>query len=275
MKEFDFYAFDKMLKISQRKGFEDGKNVIHRMHSHENYEIIRILSGNASYQVKGLYFTASEGDIILIDRNVFHHIMPGDEYQRLVISLEDRLVRLFNFKIDPFRCFHLATGSNRYVVTDAILKKYGLSQKFGTLAGLASEGNAFENLDLILFTVIGILLELRQTFSDESFRIEYQKDEIISRIIQYVDENLRSDLSLEKIGAHLFLSKFYLCHYFKNKTNTSLFSYIQNKRIATAKLLIDGGMSAHDAAYEAGFNNYSNFYKAFKKITGKYPTEKK
>lgn len=87
-----------MLKISQREGAEDGKNVIHRLHSHENYEIIRILSGKASYQVKGLYFSAAEGDIIVIDRNIFHHIMPENEYRRTVISLEHKLARPLQFQ---------------------------------------------------------------------------------------------------------------------------------------------------------------------------------
>ncbi len=275
MKEFDFYGFNKMLKISQREGAEDGKNVIHRLHSHENYEIIRILSGKASYQVKGLYFSAAEGDIIVIDRNIFHHIMPENEYRRTVISLEHKLLNLFNFKIDLFRCFRLAAENDSYVISDSVLKQLGLDQKFDTLTGLAQDGNAADNQDIVLIHIVDILMDIRRAFSNESFRAEYQRDEIIAKIIKYVDENLKSDLSLDKIGSHLFLSKFYLCHYFKNKTNTSLFSYIQNKRIATAKILLENGMSAQDASYESGFNNYSNFYKAFKKITGYYPTEKR
>lgn len=273
MKEFDFYAFNKMLKISQREGAEDGKDVIHRLHSHENYEIIRILSGKASYQVKGMFFSAAEGDIIVIDRNIFHHIMPDNEYRRTVISLEHKLLNLFNFKIDLFKCFRQATEHDSYVISDSVLKQLGLDQKFDELTRLARGGDASDNQEVVLIRIIDILMDIRRAFSSESFRAEYQRDEIIAKIIKYVDENIKSDLSLEKIGAHLFLSKFYLCHYFRNKTNTSLFSYIQYKRIATAKILIENGMSAQNAAYESGFNNYSNFYKAFKKITGKFPTE--
>ena len=201
--------------------------------------------------------------------------MPDNNYGRLVISLDNRLKSLFNFSTDFFSCFKMADETNRYVIKESILKEIMLDSKLNELSEIAKSENAPKNQDAILFKMVDILICIRDAFSKREEAPQYEKDEIISKIIQYVDENLEADLSLEKIGTHIFLSKFYLCHYFKSKTSMSLFSYIQNKRIIKAKILIENGVSAQEAAYATGFNNYSNFYKAFKKITGNSPTQQK
>lgn len=52
-----------------------------------------------------------------------------------------------------------------------------------------------------------------------------------------------------------------------------LTNYIQEKRIEEASCLIRGGLPINQAAEQVGFNNYSYFYKTFKKIIGCNPTD--
>lgn len=54
-------------------------------------------------------------------------------------------------------------------------------------------------------------------------------------------------------------------------TGFSVIEYITYKRILKAEELLLSGLSILDAANEVGFGDYSNFYKAFKKITGTSP----
>lgn len=56
-------------------------------------------------------------------------------------------------------------------------------------------------------------------------------------------------------------------------TNTSVYEYIQFRRICGAKLLIASGVSLTDAAFQSGFNSYSSFLRTFRKTAGISPTD--
>ena len=53
----------------------------------------------------------------------------------------------------------------------------------------------------------------------------------------------------------------------------SIHQYIILKRIELAKSLIQQGKPMHLVCLESGFHNYSNFFKAFKAVTGVSPSD--
>lgn len=100
----------------------------------------------------------------------------------------------------------------------------------------------------------------------------YEERELGARARRYLDENIERQISLDDLARRFFVSKFYLCRAFKKYNGISPHSYINNKRVAYAKQLIESGESASGAAYKVGFGDYSAFYRAYVKVFGKSPT---
>ena len=94
-----------------------------------------------------------------------------------------------------------------------------------------------------------------------------QVDEILSYINTHISENL----TLEDLSAHFFLSSSYLCRIFKATTGTTINKYITAKRITISKSLLSQGYSVNEACEACGFNDYSNYLKAFTKAVGISP----
>ena len=67
--------------------------------------------------------------------------------------------------------------------------------------------------------------------------------------------------------------EYYVSRLFRKISGKTLTNYIQEKRIEEASCLIRGGLPINQAAEQVGFNNYSYFYKTFKKIIGCNPAD--
>jgi AraC-like DNA-binding protein len=63
-----------------------------------------------------------------------------------------------------------------------------------------------------------------------------------------------------------------LAHTFKEQMNISIHQFILKKRLVMAHHKILAGEPATKAAMECGFNDYSGFYKQYKKLFGKNPS---
>ena len=72
-------------------------------------------------------------------------------------------------------------------------------------------------------------------------------------------------------AAHFYLSSSYLCRIFKDETGTTINRYITAKRISRAKALLAEGYSVTETCGMCGFQDYSNFLKAFTKAVGISP----
>ena len=95
---------------------------------------------------------------------------------------------------------------------------------------------------------------------------------VIQQIFNYISENCTEDLSLDKLAAQFNLSKYYLSHLFTQVYQVSAYRYILMCRIAMSQKLMWSGESMTSIAQKCGFNDYSNFLRAFQQITGVTPT---
>ena len=93
----------------------------------------------------------------------------------------------------------------------------------------------------------------------------------VDEILSFINQNISSPLSIEDLSGHFFLSSSYLCRIFKAATGTTINKYITAKRITVAKSLLSSGCSVTETCERCGFNDYSNFLKAFTRAVGISP----
>ncbi len=96
----------------------------------------------------------------------------------------------------------------------------------------------------------------------------------INRVFDFIDNNLHSDLSLDKLSAIAFFSPFHFHRIFKFITDETLNQYVKRKRIEkSASDLLHQNTKTIEIAYKYGFKDKSSFSRAFKKQFGISPTE--
>lgn len=95
----------------------------------------------------------------------------------------------------------------------------------------------------------------------------------VGKVIDYINQHLAEHLTLDELAERFFISKYYMLHEFKQYTCTSVYSYIQSKRIINAKALMQSGASPGEACRMSGFGDYASFYKTFKHYMSVSPME--
>lgn len=96
----------------------------------------------------------------------------------------------------------------------------------------------------------------------------------ITQAIVYINNNYRDDLSREGMAAMVNIHHDYFSKAFKYYTGKSVNEYIYELRVKEAiKLLLESKMNILDIAFNVGFDSVKTFNRAFKKITGKNPTD--
>lgn len=94
----------------------------------------------------------------------------------------------------------------------------------------------------------------------------------LNAVLQYINEHLDSELRLAHLASIAHVSPAYFSTLFKRFNGLSPVEYIVHKRIQRAiELICTTDMSMTEVAIACGFNNSTNFYKSFRKVTGRTP----
>lgn len=107
----------------------------------------------------------------------------------------------------------------------------------------------------------------------EDIRKDVTENEKINEVVAYINDNLADDLTLDLLADTCFVSKSHLAHQFKLYTGLTLYQFIIKKRVTVARNMIREGAPVMEACMRCGFNDYSNFLKAFKREFGRSPKE--
>ncbi len=98
----------------------------------------------------------------------------------------------------------------------------------------------------------------------------------LNDVFNFTHANYKKDISLEEVAniSHLSVTSF--CRYFKMMTMKTYYDFLIEIRISHAcRQLVENLLPTEVICFDCGFNNVSNFYRHFKRVTGMTPMDYK
>ena len=94
---------------------------------------------------------------------------------------------------------------------------------------------------------------------------------IIQRSLDYIEDNLQTDITAAELAAQAGFSLFHYYRLFQQATGLPVMQYILRRRLLHGVYAMKQGSGKTDAALRFGFDTYAGFYKAFCREFGATP----
>lgn len=252
MKQFDIFKTD-LAYVVAAKSDEKYPTI----HCHTEYELYYFMQGDVEYRIEGQRYMLTPESLLLIPANSLHgvtvktarihrrisvHFLPGmlDEAER------DLLLSVYQ---SSNRCYPDMAGSRIDVLVQSILECKNMENPLKQVA--------------LKHYIIALLIQVLQT-NRQKKAFAAPQDERIQAVLAYLNGSLQEQVTLEQLARKFHVSKNYLNTVFRQEIGIPINHYIRIKRVVLARQKMLQGYSAEEAAYMMGFNDYSNFYRAYK-----------
>ena len=259
---------------SNRKSASEG-------HFHpEKIEFILFTEGNAVYKIADVEYPIQAGDVFFIGDRQKHTIMKITEPLRVInICFEPRFIWSSNVGFEESHYLQLLFSLGKGI-PPRFEADWEVTAGFRRILLQIQQECTEQKSDHVSFLrslLIMLLIELSRytdghnqdkigSFSEVDYRL-------ISKSMDYINENLEKQMTLAEIAEKANLSSNYYCNLFKRLNGVTLWEYITSKRIdMVMKRLPNYNGKIIDLALSCGFNNTANFNRAFKKCTGMTPS---
>lgn len=254
-------------------------------HYHPELELHYIVKGEGVRFIGDNISNFTPGEMILLGENLPHTWRCKDEYfqHNNDLHVEAMVIQFLPDCLGKY----LLNLPEAYLIPKLFEKaKSGMVINGETklkLAELMKASIEATNLDRIII-LLRILKTLAET--DEYSTIVtgkstfYQSNESetlrINKICTYTMTNYKNDITLEEIASLSNLSITSFCRYFKLMTKKTYYDFLIEIRVSHAcRFLIENKLPTEMICFDCGFNNVSNFYRHFKKVTGMTPLDYK
>ena len=247
------------------------------VHIHDHYEIYYFLAGDVTYYIEGQAYTISPNELLIISNRELHrpHFNSNCNYERVTIHFKPEYVSGFqNSEYDLLYFFKKRKLGHHNKVSITEIQKYNIHAFFTQIEQYIH--NQKPQREVMIKTLfVQLLVALNQVFAEKKDMVlqtsEY--DEKIFNILAYINNHLHEKITLDLLEQKFFVNKYYLCHIFKKNTGFTVMEYVTYKRIMKAKELLALHTPVIETCHAVGFNDYSNFYKVFKRLVGTSPRE--
>jgi len=220
-------------------------------HIHPFYEILYFLKGNVQYTVESETRTLNEGDIVFIPAYKYHFatVDLSVPYERYVLKLPESLV-------PHYISAKLAKNSPFYVN----------SRKFGmTFGQLDTYMQTFSNDEIYtLFT--SEVSKLMVMLCHETTENVSKHNDFIKSVIDYINQNVRNPITTQTLAEEFHYSKSFINFEFKKHMKIPIMQFVRSKKIMAAHQMILSGAKKSEVAEMFGFDTYSTFFRAYKKL---------
>jgi YesN/AraC family two-component response regulator len=252
-------------------------------HTHDLFEMNYIYSGTFIQEIQGEKFELSEGDILILNKNVEHSISKVGKDDILInfLAKKDFFDNQFIYKIlgdnvvgKTIASIITNTAKEKNFLLFRTADNWQIKQTIQNILCEASNGKS-TNIEIIK-AYIGILFSrLLESKNYEMFLKNGYKDSSISilELLAYIEENYL-DLTLEQTANHFKFSSAHLGRVIKKVTGKTFSTIVQEQRFKHASMLLQySDKSIDDISREIGYNNLTYFYRKFHLFHGVTPNE--
>lgn len=259
--------------------FEFAKDFIFEGEKHDFWELVYVDAGEIEVTADHIGYALKQGDIIFHKPNEYHSLWANNRIAPniIVISFECRSAAMQFFEGKMFNL----DNDERNLLASAV--KHGFLA-FETPMGheLINRADASFGAEqhLKIYLELLLLRILSQDYIDTGEKRlsttakERNENEVIDKLIAYMEDHVTETLSLEQLCSHLHISKTFLTRLFKQKTGQSMMHYYTGLKIEKAKRLIrERQHNFTEIAEILHYTSIHSFSRQFKNMTELTPSE--
>ena len=252
------------MRISYREGFIENEEIFEN-HCHTRYELIAVFDGKVTIVVGNRKSSLRTGETVVIPPLVYHSVFAeGDTmYKRATVLFDESFIPPEIFSDFKER------GEAEPISTDTALGAAAERLRAVFLAEAAPDKKYIPLVKSILTEMVYLYTYRRGAEKREKLH------PTVKLVTEYIDSHIAERITLDDIASSLFISKSSISHLFREEMKISVKQYVLHKKLGIAVGLIEDGKLLTEVAETVGYENYANFYRMYKKITGKSPRESK
>ncbi len=247
-----------------------------KFHQHEEIQLCVIVEGEGTLIVGDTINKYTSGDVLIIGSNLPHVFKSDasrieesfmislfftkDSFGKGFFDLGD-FVELTPFFEKSVAGFKLITNKEKVANLFLRLKKNSNLDRFITL------------LQILKLIINSKTKELAGFISPKKYTDNEGKR--MRNVMDFTINNFNKNIDLFEIAEKANMTPNAFCRYFKQRTNKTYFTFLNELRIENACKLLssDKSTSIGAIAYQSGFNNLSNFNRKFKEIKAISPSK--
>ncbi len=267
------------LKLHHTTGRFAGKSTTQYLHYDVELSLIYFIKGIGEIKIEGKQYDIQDGDIILLNPSELYHcvVKDGKYHERLVLYFSSNLLSGFCGAWDDFlEPFYKRKSGIDNKISKGVVKAEKIDESLLELLALLKKSTEVDKLVAVCKTV-EILSKIRNIIlknaTEDSFA--YRENELINKVIAYINQNFQLDISLDGIAKEFFIDKFYISRLFKEQVGVTVWNYVIFRRLTAFNDLIRANTPIEEAYLRVGFQNYSNFFRLYKKHMNMTPSEYK
>ncbi len=237
-------------------------------HSHRFCEIIFVVDGKGTTTVNGERKEFQRGDILIYNPDVEHYeesslseptefmFFALDKFEITDLEKNNLLPPEYDIIYNSGMCYNVLLDLFSRMITE-------FTQKDDFYVEIAQ--NISRTILMYIFRIIN--------YADNNFNL-HKGNGTMDIALRYINDNYKSNITLEDIATACYVNKFYLSHIFTKFKGMSVGRYVLGLRMDEAKRLLETtNLSINKVSEKCGFNDANYFSRAFKKETGLSPLQ--
>lgn len=265
----DCYNINEHLKLHYSYGIRGVTSNLKYLHYDDELIIEYYKKGGSSLHIEGNIYNIEEGDVVVLKPDELHVTIRNDEQymEKMVLHVKESfLSRFFEEQTVFFDKIALRPKGKGNLILSNVVKKVGINKMFLKCLEYAKD-NSIEKKVLLSCKVVEIISLIADMVEkdDKTIIDTATSNNKVNQMIDYINRHYTEDITLDTLAKRFHFSKYYISHLFKDYVGVSPYDYLIVRRLYNCNNLIRSNYTIKEACFTTGFNNYSNFYRLYKK----------